>query len=188
MAIFGLRPAQKIGGAPWNGSGVRHFAMTTNSATAIYTGDLVSVNSGAPTAVAASPTTTRDTATPVGVCVGVEYCLPTTGQPQWAPYLPANAVTNGYTNIKIHVCEDPDVLFFVHADEAITAAAIGKNAPLINFGGNTATGLSTVELDTSAVAITATLAVHVVDVDVDNQFALVKFNQGVHAYQNATGA
>ena len=97
---YGLMPVNLIGGAPFNGGGIREIAMTVNSATAIYSGDVVAIgaaSAGQPTALTATPTTS--TAGVIGVCVGVRYTMPGTNQPMFANSLPANAINSGYTDI-----------------------------------------------------------------------------------------
>lgn len=192
-APYGLRPVKMLGGR-YNTNALREIKMATNSATAIFTGDLVSVVLGQPAAATATPTTTASANTPTGVCVGVRFTDPVMKQEQHAQYLPANAVNLGYTNIYIKVVDDPDMLFMVQADGAVALTAIGRNAALNNFGGSTTTGVSTVRMS-ATVATTATLAVRVVDLITSGQSTpgdaytdvIVKFNHGVHAHQNATG-
>lgn len=191
---YGLKPLKKQGSQP-NGGAIREFKMTTNSSAGIFTGDPVAINSGSPVAAAATPTTTRGTSTPVGVCVGVRYTDPVTKCEMHAAYLPANAITNGYTNVYIKVDEDPDTLYLIKADETVAASALGKNAPLVIGSGDTVYGLSGVSLDGSLVATTATLAVRIVDFytapgsDVGDAYTecIVRWNAGVHAYTNSTG-
>lgn len=192
-APYGLRPVKMLGGR-YNTNALREIKMTTNSSSGIFTGDLVSVVLGQPAAATATPTTTASANTPVGVCVGVRFTDPVMKQEQHAQYLPANAVNLGYTNIFIKVVDDPDMLFMVQADGSVALSAIGRNAALNNFGGSTTTGVSTVRMS-ATVATTATLAVRVVDILTDGQNApgdaytnvIVKFNAGVHAYNNSTG-
>jgi hypothetical protein len=114
----------------------------------------------------------------------------------YANFLPVNAISAGYTNVMIRVVEDPDQLYQVQGDGAVAATEIGMNAPLTNFGGSTTTGNSTIALDASATANTATLAVRIVDL-VNGPFStpgdaytdcIVKFNFGVHSYYQADGA
>lgn len=193
---FGLRPIALIGSQPYAGA-IREVPMTVNSAVGIYQGDLVSINAGTAIAAAATPTTTRDTKTPVGVCVGVRFTDPVLHQEQHDTFLPAGAITAGYTNVWIKIADDPDALFAVQADGAVVATLQGMNAQLTNFGaGSNTTGNSGVKLLASSPALTATFAVRIVDFvrDYNNKpgdaytMCIVKFNQGVHAYQNATGA
>jgi len=191
---YGLLPVKLIGSQVYAGS-IREFAMTTNSSTAIFCGDLINLTTGQPAAVTSSPTTTYGTSTPVGVCVGVRYQDPTMGYYLNGMYLPADAITNGYKNVFIQVVDDPDTIFRIQADDTVAATALGKNAPIAYTVGSTTTGRSKVALDASAIATTNTLALRIVGFPdepgskVGDAFTdcFVKFNQGVHAYQNATG-
>ena len=121
-APYGLKPISLIGGQSFTGGTIREYLMTTNTATAIFNGDLVALGvsaAGQPTALAATPTTS--TVGLVGVCVGVRYQLAgqQLGYPLYAQYLPANAVTAGYTNIFIRVVEDPDQLYQVQSQTTV---------------------------------------------------------------------
>lgn len=185
---YGLRPVKMLGGRPYSGGSIRHIPMTVNSATAVYTGDVIDIgaaSAGQPAAISATVTTAS--AGVIGVCVGVSYVDPVLKYEIFSQYLPANAITAGYTNVKIHVCDDPDQLYQVQAAGSVAATVLGKFAALENFGGNAKTGLSTIRLSTPA--NTTTLAVRIVDfVDAGSNFTdcIVKFNAGVHMYQNAT--
>ena len=194
---YGLLPLNLIGGQSFTGGSIRDYAMTVNSATAIFKGDIVAIgvaSAGQPTALTATPTTS--TRGLVGVAVGVSYVDPVLKYQVYANFLPAGAITAGYTNVMIRVVEDPDQLYQVQGDGAVAATEIGMNAPLTNFGGSTTTGNSTIALDASATANTATLAVRIVDL-VNGPFStpgdaytdcIVKFNFGVHSYYQADGA
>ena len=157
---YGLIPYE-LAGAALRGA-ARKFPIGANNTNAIYFGSAVSLNSGVITVIGATPTTTRNGNTPVGVFVGCEYVDPT-GRPTWAQYLPANATTAGYTNIYVYVVDDPRVVFKVQADETVATTALGKNAPLVNVtAGSTVSGNSTCALDGSAVNTTNTLAVKII--------------------------
>lgn len=186
-APYGLRPVNLIGGQTFAGQ-TREIPMTINSATAIYNGDVVIIGATAAGSVsAAAATVTTTTGGVVGVCVGVRYVNPATKQPLYGQYLPANAITNGYTDVYIRVVDDPDALFMVQAVGSVANTVRGKFAALENFGGSTTTGNSSVRLSTPA--NTATLAVRIVDfVDAGGNFTdcIVKFNQGVHMYYSTT--
>jgi len=194
-APYGLKPIGLIGSQQFAGS-MREIPMTVNSATAFFFGDLVNITAGAPIPVAATPTTTAGTATPVGVFVGVRYTDSTLHQEQHAQYFPANGITGGATKVYIQVVDDPDALFLVQSSGAITRAQVGLNATLTNFSaGSTLFGTSGVQLNATTPAATATFAVRIVDlVNGPTSTAgdaytdcIVKFNVGVHAYNNATG-
>lgn len=185
---YGLRPVNLIGGQSFNGGAIREVPMTVNSATAIYTGDVIIIgaaSAGQPSAATATVTTT--TGGVLGVCVGVSYVDPVLKYQVHAQYLPANAVTAGYTNIMIKVNDDKDQIYAVQGAGSIAATTRGYQAALGNFGGSATTGLSTINL--VAPARTATLAMRVVDfIDAGSAFTdvLVKFNTGVHMYDATT--
>ncbi len=196
QAPYGLRPINLIGGQSFTGGTIRKYAMTTNSATGIFFGDVVSIADGQPSALTSTPTTSSVGV--VGVCVGVQYTDPTLKYSQWAQFLPANAVNSGYTNIYVSVIDDPDQLYQVQADGPVTAADIGNNAALGNFSnGSVTSGNSKVNVSATT-ANTSTLAVRIVDlVDGAPTFStpgdaftdcIVKFNFGVHSYYQSAGS
>lgn len=195
---FGLKPVNLVGGQSFNGGSIREFNLPSNVAAAYYTGAVMYINTnGVITPRPASPTTTN---TVVGVCVGVRYVSPDTKQPLYSQYLPSGAITAGYTDVWIRVCDDPDQLYSIQAATVIgtrvngARGAIGGNAALTGFSGSAATGLANTALDTGAnwgsVTDTATLAMRVIDIITPTDTypeVLVKFNQGVHQYYNSTG-
>ena len=160
-------------------------------------GDIVAVgvsSGGQPTALTTTPTTaTRGL---VGVAVGVSYVDPVLKYQVFANYLPAGAITAGYTNVFIRVVEDPDQLYQVQANGSIARTQIGLNAELANFGGSTTSGNSTIALQATTPANTATYAVRIVDLVVgpfstpgdSYTDCIVKFNFGVHSYYQSAGA
>ena len=199
---YGLKPVNMIGGQPYSGA-FREIKLSTNNSAAIFAGDVIQLTSaGNPQALSAT-ITTGTTAGVVGVCVGVRYVNPATKQSNWGQYLPANAITGGYTDVYIRVVDDPDMVFQVQGSAAFGTltngadGAIGKNAALGNFSaGSTATGNSGVNLvvgsNGGSLASTATLAMRVVGVVAETASdtfpeLLVKFNQGAHSYYFATG-
>ena len=191
---YGLIPYE-LAGAALRGA-ARKFLIGANNTNAIYFGSPVSVNSGVITVCGATPTTTRNANTPVGIFVGCEYVDPT-GRPTWAQSLPAGATNAGYTNIYVYVIDDPSVVFRVQANGTVATTSIGLNAPLTNVtSGVTISGNSTTALLAASIASTNTLAVKIIGF-VDSVYSqpgdaftdcLCIWNQGVHAYQNATGA
>jgi len=210
-APYGLKPLSLIGGQSFTGGTIREYLMTTNNTAAIFNGDLVQLGAavaGQPTVVSTTPTTS--TVGLVGVCVGVRYQLAgqQLGYPLYAQYLPANAVTAGYTNIFIRVVEDPDQLYQVQAAGSVGYGSIGKTAALGNFGGSTTTGNATTfvtgTLSSGALTVSnaSTAAVKIVDlVNSSSTFGgnfpsnpgdaytdlIVKINFGVHSYYQSAG-
>ena len=208
---YGLKPVSLIGGQSFTGGTIREYLMTTNNTAPIYTGDLVQLGAaaaGQPTVVTATPTTSS--AGIAGVCVGVRYQLAgqQLGYPLYAEYLPANAVTAGYTNIFIRVVEDPDQLYQVQSLGSVGYGSIGKTVALANFTagtgsttGNSTSGNSVVALS-ATIANTSALAVKIVDlVNSSSTFGgnfpsnpgdaytdcIVKLNFGVHQYYQSAG-
>lgn len=199
---YGLKPVNLIGGQVFAGA-TREFKLSTNNSAAIFNGDVIQLTSaGNPQAISATPTA-GTTAGIVGVCMGVRYVNPSTKQSTWAQYLPANAITGGYTDVYIIVADNPDAVFQIQGTAAFGTltnganGAIGKNAAL-GFGtaGSTSTGNSGVNLVVGAnggsLANTATLAMRIVGVVPGTETdaypeILVKFNQGTHSYYLATG-
>jgi hypothetical protein len=208
---YGLKPINLIGGQAFNGGVIREILLTTNNTAPIGFGDLVQLGAaaaGQPTVVTATPTTASVGI--VGVCVGVRYQLAgqQLGYPLYAQYLPANAVTAGYTNIYVRVMDDPDALFQVQSLGSITVGSIGKTVALANF--TAGTGSTTVNTNTgnSVIALSATvsntnaLACKIVDlVNANSSFGgnfpsnpgdaytdcIVKLNFGVHSYYQSAG-
>lgn len=195
-AYYGLNPTIDAGGSI-RGK-IQQVTLTTNTATGFFYGDMVSLNSGVATPVAATPTTTRNTATPLGVFIGANW-TDANGRPQFTKHFPGAGYTayNAYGPIVLQVVVEPKATFRVRADGSIARTAIGLNAQLGNFGaGSTVTGRSGVNLVASSVALTATFAVKILDIapGPDNAAGdaytevMCEFNQGVHAWDNATGA
>ena len=206
---YGLKPINLIGGQAFNGGVIRDIPLVANSATAFAVGNVIQLgNTGIPSSIAATPTAidipnaANATAGIVGVCVGVSYVDPTLKLQSFGQYLPANAITSGYTNVFIRVCDDPDQLYQIQGSAAFgtltngPSGAIGKNAALGNFGQNATTGLSTINLVVGAnggsLAAPTTLAMRVVDVVAESALdnypdLIVKFNVGVHSYNNPLG-
>jgi hypothetical protein len=187
---YGLIPINLIGGQVFAGA-TRTIPITSGSATAIYFGDLVKLNS--------SGTIDKDAgtsaATPVGVFLGCSYTDPVYGK-TFRQFYPG-AVTA--SDIAAVVIDDPDALFKVAVVSSgttvsyVARAAVGENAVLVQNSGNTLNGASRVAVS-STTATTSTWPVRIVDVVSETQSAagsftevVVKWNQGMHQYLNPTG-
>lgn len=180
---FGLRP---LGNLSATGAQKQYgYEIADNQAGAIFQGDLVTVKDGY--IVQFNPST--HTAA-VGVFNGCNYIDPTTGKPAWKNYYPGSVnITQG--KIVADVLDDPNQLFIIQADEDIVQADIGKNADVIVGSGNTVTGVSAMELDSSTVATTAALNLKIVgkydvpgnELASNNTVVVVKINE--HLYGSA---
>jgi hypothetical protein len=151
---FGMRP---LGNLSATGAQKQYaYRIATNQSGAIFQGDLVTVFDGF--LVRFNPAT--HTAA-VGVFNGCNYVDPTTGKPTWKNYYPGLVnVTQGV--ISAEVLDDPNQLFLIQADEDVEQADIGKNADVIMGTGNSVTGASAMELDSSTIENTAALNVKIV--------------------------
>ena len=187
---YGLIPINLIGGQVF-ASATRSIPITSNSATSIFFGDVVKLNS--------SGTLDKDvgtsSATPVGVFLGCSYTDPTFGK-TFRQFYAANTVAS---DIVAFVQDDPDALYKVAVVSATTTigyvnrTAVGNNAVLVQNTGSTTTGNSAVAIDDTT-ATTSTFPIRIIDVIAETQSAagsytevVVKWNQGMHQYLNPTG-
>ena len=193
-APYGLKPINLIGGQVFAGA-TRQFQIASGYATSIFNGDAVLlVTSGT-----IEKDTGTTTATPVGVFLGCSY-VNAQGQTIYQQYFPASTTAPTGTVITAFVADDPDTLFKVAVVSGTTViagvgrAVIGSNMSLVQNAGSTTTGDSKVAVLSSSAATTNTLPIRVVDVVPDTATGadtyvelIVKWNWGMHQYQNATG-
>ena len=192
-APYGLEPINLLGGQVYAGQ-TRQLPIGQNETTAIFYGDVVTLNS----AGNITKVETTATATTIGVFLGVTYVDPNTSQPVFKQYYPGAVNVAG---MKAYVQDDPDQLYkvaVVSADTTIgylTQAAVGKNVSLVQNSGNTLNGDSRVAVLNTTDTET-TLPMRVVDVVPETAIAgyagsytevIVRFNFGISLYENATG-
>lgn len=192
-APYGLEPINLLGGQVYAGQ-TRQLPIGQNETTAIFFGDVVTLNS----AGNITKVETTATATTIGVFLGVTYVDPNTSQPVFKQYYPGAVNVAG---MKAYVQDDPDQLYkvaVVSADTTIgylTQAAVGKNVSLVQNSGNTTNGDSRVAVLNTTDTET-TLPMRVVDVVPETAIAgyagsytevIVRFNFGISLYENATG-
>lgn len=191
-APYGLIPINLIGGQVFAGA-TRQIPIASASATAIFFGDVVELNSSG----TLSKSTGTDSATPVGVFMGCSYTDPTFGK-VFRQYYPASTTAS---DIMAYVEDDPSALFKVAVVSATTTisyvnrTAVGNNAVLVQNAGSTVNGNSKVAVS-STTATTSTWPVRVIDVVPETAIAgypgsytevIVKWNAGMHQYDNPTG-
>jgi hypothetical protein len=192
-APYGLEPINLLGGQVYAGQ-TRQLPIGQNETTAIFFGDVVTLNS----AGNITKVETTATATTIGVFLGVTYVDPNTSQPVFKQYYPGAVNVAG---MKAYVQDDPDQLYkvaVVSADTTIgflTQAAVGKNTSLVQNAGNTLNGDSRIAVLNTTDTET-TLPMRVVDVVPETAIAgfagsytevIVRFNFGISLYENATG-
>lgn len=193
---YGLKPVKLIGGQPYAGS-TRQIKIASGYGTNIFNGSIVAIVAGGTIEIVTTngDNTTTFPAGTIGVFVGCSYTDPNTNQKVFKQYWPASTVAS---DAVAYVVDDPDVLFQVQADGAVTQADLGQNTHLAavqsTSTGSTITGNSTTAV-TATTGTTATWAFRIVDfVDgptsaVGDAYTdlLVKFNPGQHSYTNQTG-
>jgi len=191
-APYGLKPINLIGGQVFAGA-TRQIPIASGYATNLLNGDVVKLTTDG-TLVKDTGTTT---ATPVGIFLGCRYTDPNLGYELYSQYFPANTVAS---DIVAYVADDPDQLFKVAVVSGTTVIAgvgrtvVGNNMALVQNAGSTATGNSKVAVLSTSAATTNTLPIRVIDVVPDTKTGadsyvelIVKWNWGMHQYQNATG-
>lgn len=185
-AAFGLRPVRYLSGAPYNGAANKYYIPSSDTDSAAYIGSLVKLTGGAD--ADGIPTVTANVSSGeavVGVVVGV---VPETAD---SKIYRANS-----TERYVMVADDPALLFEVQEDSvggALSATACGATCMLTGFtSGDTTTGLSAIEIDSSNLSEAS---------DTDDDVRIIQFVQrpdneiginanwlvrlNVHAYVNA---
>ena len=189
---YGLVPINLIGGQVFAGA-TRQIPIAANSATAIFYGDVVKLNSDG----TLDKDTGTNAATPVGVFLGCSYTDATFGK-VFRQYYPGGL---SVSDIEAYVQDDPDALFKVAVVSTgenvsyVNRTAVGNNAVLVQTAGSTATGNSKVAVS-STTGTASTWPVRVVDVIEETTTAgnpgsytevVVKWNAGMHQYDNPAG-
>ena len=193
---YGLKAVNLIGGQPYAGS-TRQIKIASGYGTNIFNGSIVAIVAGGTIEIV---TTNGDNSTPfpagtIGVFVGCTYTDPSTGNITFKQNWPTGTVAS---DAMAYIVDDPDVVFQVQADGAVTQADLGQNVKLAAVQ-STSTGDTTTGNSTSAVsattAVTSGFAFRIVDfVDAPGSTVgdaytdlLVKFNPDSHSYTNKTG-
>lgn len=149
----GLKPVKYLNGAPWNGKARMYYIPATDS-TAVFVGDAVK-SAGSADALGKYATVAQVAAAGIirGVVIGFSdqphVAFDTTNL--YRSYRPAS------TAMYCLVVDDPNVIFEVQEDNGandIAATMVGLNIDLIVGSGDTASGKSGMELDSSSTAST----------------------------------
>ena len=193
---YGFKPLNHVGGTPYAGA-VRHIKIASGFGTNIFNGSIVNIVAAGTIEVVTDIGSNADQfpAGVIGVFVGCTYTDPTSKNKTFSNHWPTGTVAS---DAMAYVVDDPQVLFQVQADASVAQADLGANAPLAavqsTSTGDTTTGNSTTALDADEVT-TATVAFRIVDFvespdsTVGDAFTdlIVKFNAGIHSYENSTG-
>jgi hypothetical protein len=192
-APYGLRPINLIGGQQFAGS-TRQIKIASGYAANIFFGDVVAIGVDGTIVKVTNVGTNADPfpAGTVGVFLGCAYTSPSLKYFLNSQYWPTGTVAS---DAVAYVCDDPDTLFQIQADAAVTQTMLGSNFGVNQTAGSTTTGDSKISLDVATRATTNTIALRLVDF-VNGPFStvgdaytdcIVKFNFGIHTYYNGTG-
>lgn len=192
-APYGLKPINRVDGMPYAGA-IRQIPIAAGYATAILNGATVKLSGGYLVA-----DTSTNAATPCGVLVGCQY-VNSSGQTVQGQYYPA-ALSTSTNPAYAYVVDDPNALFKVAVVSSGTTitytdrSVVGSNLPMVQNGGSTTTGDSTIGVTATGGGTTATIPLRVIDVVPDTSVVvsgttyyyelLVKIN--THQYNNTTG-
>ena len=193
---YGLRAVNHIGGTPYAGA-TRLLPIASGLAENIFNGSVVAINTAGTIVIVRDQGTNGDPfpVGVIGVFVGCTYTDPNLGTVVFRQNFPTGTVAD---DIQAYIVDDPDVIFMAQADGAVTQADLGQNTHLAAVQatgtGDTTTGNSNSAIDATT-NTTSTFAFRIVDfVDsptstVGDAFTdcLIKFNAGIHSYDNPTG-
>ena len=190
-APYGLKPINSIDGKPYAGA-FRQIPVAASFGTAIFFGDTVQIDSTGYLVLS----TTTNSGTIVGVCVGGQY-VNSSGQTVQGQYIPASISTSS-NYAYAYVIDDPMALFKVAVVSSGTTMSsagrtvVGTNLALVLNAGSTTTGDSAYAVTLTGAGTTATIPIRVIDVVPETATAadtytelLVKIN--THQYNNTTG-
>ena len=182
-AAFGFKPTRHLTGGLIR---TEEYAIAANYGTAIYTGQVVEAVAGGGIEAAAAGDTQQ-----AGVFGGVFYTDPDTSKPTFKPFYAAS--TNA-SDLKATVYADPYIVYEAQHDGTGTAAMNNSCFDFVGTGGNTTTGQSTSEIDTSTSGTTGGFKQIGISQDPDNSDtssananAYVVFNTGEHIFKLTTG-
>ena len=182
-AAFGFRPTRSLVGGQIR---TEEYTIAANYNTAIYTGQVVeAVTAGGIEAAAAGDVHQA------GVFGGVFYTDPSTSKPTFKAFYAAS--TNA-SDLKATVYADPYIVYEAQHDGTGTAAMNNSCFDFVGGGGNTTTGQSTSEIDTSTSGTSGGFKQIGISKDPDNSDtsaananAYVVFNTGEHIFKLTTG-
>ena len=162
-APFGLRLTGRLD----NGSleVFRQYPIVSGLAVNIAAGDIVNLVDNGTSTTITKQTGTGDTSTEIamlGVFVGCTYTDPSTNQITFSNMWPTGTVAS---DALAYVVDDPQAMYVVLADEAITNAndIYGKNAAIVQGAVNTTFKASRVALDASTIGTDANLPLRIID-------------------------
>lgn len=163
-APMGLEPVRMLDGSAWTGA-LNSYQIATTYATAIYTGDPVTIGTSGFLEVGAAGSAI------VGVFMGVKW-TDSTGRVRFEKFWPGNPGVLTGSTVEALVIDDPNVVFTIQetsgtgtAGTPLALADRGLNANFLYTAGTAATGLSRVSLNNATEADTSSLNLKILQLD-----------------------
>jgi len=160
----GLEPVRMLDGSAWTGA-LNSYQIANTSATALYTGDPVTIGTSGSLEVGAAGSPI------VGVFQGVKW-TDSTGRVRFEKFWPGNPGVQTGSTVEALVIDDPNVVFTIQETSATGTAGTplaladrGLNANFLYTAGTAATGLSAASLNNASEADTATLNLKILQLD-----------------------
>jgi hypothetical protein len=162
-APFGLRVTGRLDAGSLEV--FRQYPIASGLAANIAAGDIVNLVDNGTSTTITKQTATGDTSADIamlGVFVGCSYTDPSTNQLTFSNMWPTGTVAS---DALAFVVDDPQALYVVMADEAITNTLdiYGKNAAIVQGSVNTTFKASRVALDASTLGTDANLPLRIID-------------------------
>ena len=162
-APFGLRVTGRLDAGSLEV--FRQYPIASGYAANIAAGDIVMLTDNGTSTTITKQTATGDTSADIamlGVFVGCSYTDPSTNQLTFSNMWPTGTVAS---DALAFVVDDPQALYVVMADEAITNTLdiYGKNAAIVQGAVNTTFKASRVALDASTLGTDANLPLRIID-------------------------
>ena len=163
-APMGLEPVRMLDGSAWTGA-LNSYQIATTYATALYTGDPVTIGTSGFLEVGAAGSPI------VGVFMGVKW-TDSTGRVRFEKFWPGNPGVLTGSTVEALVIDDPNVVFTIQetsgtgtAGTPLALADRGLNANFLYTAGTAATGLSAVSLNNATEADTSSLNLKILQLD-----------------------
>ena len=162
-APFGLRVTGRLDSGSLEV--FRQYPIASGYAANIAAGDIVLLTDNGTSTTITKQTATGDTSADIamlGVFMGCSYTDPSTGQVTFSNMWPTGTVAS---DALAFVCDDPQALYVVQADAAITNALdiYGKNAAITQGAVSTTFKASRVALTVSTIGNDANLPLRIID-------------------------
>jgi len=143
-APFGLRPYRHMLGGVIRMNSMGDYRIAANYGSGIYSGDLVVKSSTTNEIVVGAASDTKF----LGVFAGCEY-TDTSGNYHFSKHWPISQATKSGTVSVAHVYDDPYISYVVQHDGTGAITDYGSTFDIVYTTGDTTTGISKVQLDTS---------------------------------------